>query len=296
MTMPIAPTGTTIVTESLTRFLNGGVPEAAEITRALDYGLEKVKRDIMGIGKKWKPLDTTIYRVTKVGVSHYDNPVDFEQNASVAIMTGTHTGALSNVASTSVMTLAATEDALQREAEGKYLLITSGTGVNQAEIIDDYNPTTKVVTLAAALTTQPATSDGYMIVNSIKDLVSISADRYDQFQYPGVPGAPLRYAPYTDDTVGKIALHPVPDAVYGVKRRYYQDLMKMDISGTRYSTILRRWANIFEQGVYVWKLGEDDDRYSVENQVYQGQLVALAAHDLEGFDVQKMNQTAQGGA
>ncbi len=43
MGAPTAPTKTTIVTEALKRFHNGGTPPAAEITRGEDYGLEKVK-------------------------------------------------------------------------------------------------------------------------------------------------------------------------------------------------------------------------------------------------------------
>lgn len=283
MTMPTQPTATTIVTEALTRFLNGGTPDTDEITRGIDYGLEKVKRDIMGIGKTWKPLTETIYRMTKVGVSHYDNPADFEKSVSVGLMSGTHIGALSAVASTSVMTLNVAEDALQREAEGKILLITSGTGVNQAQVIDDYSFATKVVTLSAALTTQPIPTDGYMIVDSIKDLNEITINRYDQYQYPGIPGAPVRYVPIPNTTVGQVAFHPIPNAVFGIRHRYYIDLMKLDTAGTRYSTILRKWANILEQGVYVWKLGEDDDRYAAQNGIYQQMLSNLLVTDMDGY-------------
>jgi hypothetical protein len=51
---------------------------------------------------------------------------------------------------------------------------------------------------------------------------------------------------------------------------------------TIYETILRRWAGLFEQGVYVWKLGEDDDRFSSESQIYYTMLQATAAIDLDG--------------
>jgi len=287
MSMPTQPTATTIVTEALTRFYNGTAPETEEITRSIDYGLEKVKRDIMGLGKTWKPLIETIYRMGKVGVSHYDNPSDFEKDLSVGIMSGTHTGSLSNIGSSTVLTLDSTENALQREVEGKFLLITSGVGVNQAQLIDDYDTATKIVTLAAALTTLPNPLDTYLIVDRIQDLNEISIGRYDQYSYPGVPGAPVRFVALPNDTVGQIAVHPVPNAVYGIKRRYFIDLMKLDLTSTRYSTILRRWANIFEQGVYVWKLGEDDDRLATENEAYQNMLITLMAHDLYGFDAEK---------
>lgn len=288
MSMPTAPTATTIVTEALKRFLNGGTPEAAEITRATDYGLEKVKRDIMGIGKKWRPLLKTVYDITKVGVSHYANPVDYETDNSVGLMTGSHTGALSAVGGASSVTLAADEDATQGEVEGKWLLITSGTGVDQARQVDDYNVSTKVCTMAEAYTTEPIATDGYIVVNNITDLTKLKVDRYDQYKYPGVPGTPQRYAFIPNDTVGQIALHPVPNAIFGLRRRYYIDLLKLDTAIAIYSTILRRWCNVFEQGVFVWKLREDDDRYSEENKIYQQMLMNLLATDLDGFDASKI--------
>jgi hypothetical protein len=281
MSAPTQPTPTTLVTEALRRFLNGGDPDADEITRGIDYGLEKVKRDIMGIGKTWRPLLRLAYDITKVGVSHYDNPSDFEQDLSVGLMRGTHTGLLGTVTSASEVALALTEDAT--EVEGKYLLLTSGIGVDQAEIVDDYNVSTKVCTMSNAYTVLPEIPVGYMIVNQITDLIKTNIGRYDQFEYPGKPGTPERFIPIINQTVGQVALHPVPNAIYGIRRRYYADLLKLDTDSTLYATLLRDWANVFEQGVYVWKLQEDDDRYTVENQIYQQMLVNLTITDLDGY-------------
>lgn len=283
MAAPTQPTQTTICTEALKRFKNGGTPNATEITRAEDYGLEKVKRDIMNFGKTWRPLLKTCYDITKVGVSHYANPADFEQDYSVGLMTGDHTGVLQAVGSTSSVTLAATEDATQTEAEGKYLLITSGTGVDQARVIDDYNATSKVATMASAYSTLCVIGDGYMIVNSITDLTEMSLGLYDQFQYPGKGGTPQRRIFVPNESVGELALQPVPNAVFGLRRRYYADLMKLDITSDLYNVILRRWAGLFEQGVYTWRLSEDDDRYAVQNEIYQAMLLATMGADLEGF-------------
>lgn len=294
MAAPTQPTKTTIAVESLKRFLNGGTPTATDITRAEDYGLEKVKRDIMNIGKTWRPLIKTCYDITKVGVSHYTNPSDYECDYSVGLMTGDHTGVLQTVASTSSVTLAATEDATQTESEGKYLLLTSGAGVDQAQMIDDYSATTKIAAMASAYATLPVAGDGYMIVNSITDLTQISAGLYDQFQYPGKAGTPKRYSFIPNETIGELALQPVPNAVFGLRRRYYVDLMKLDITGSLYSTILRRWAGVFEQGVYVWKLAEDDDRYTEQNQIYQSMLMAIMGADLDGFSGEALKQAAGG--
>ena len=90
MPAPSAPTKTTIATEALKRFLNGATPEATDITRAEDYGLEKVKRDIMNLGRTWRPLLKTVYDITVAGVSYYANPSDFDSNYSVGYMSGNH--------------------------------------------------------------------------------------------------------------------------------------------------------------------------------------------------------------
>lgn len=294
MAAPTAPTATTICTEALKRFFNGGTPENAEITRAENYGLEKVKRDLMNLGKAWRPLIKTVYDITSIGVSHYTNPSDFEQDCSVGFMTGDHSGVLGTVTSTSSVDLAATEDITKAQAEGKWLLITSGSGVDQAQIVDDYDVTTKRATMAAAYGSSCSTGDGYIVVNSIAPLRKIPLSLYDRYQHPGITGTPKKYTQVPNQTDGELAIYPIPSSVAGLQRRYYADLMKMDMATSLYSTILRRWAAVLEQGVYVWKLGEDDDRYAVENGVYQGMLIALMAQDLVGFDASKMQKQAGG--
>jgi len=296
MGAPSAPTPTTIVTEALKRYLNGATPTVTQITRAEDYGLEKVKRDIMNLGRTWHPLLKIVYDITVAGVSHYANPADFEANYSVGYMSGDHSGVLGTVTSTSVVDLAADEDVTQAQAEGKWLLITSGTGVDQAQVIDNYNISTKRATMAAVYGTLCVTGDGYIVVDSIaplRDMKSIAL--YDRYQHPGISGTPTKYVHVPNTTVGQLALYPIPNSVGGLQRRYYVDLMLLDTDSTLYSTVLRRWAGVFEQGVFVWKLGEDDDRYAAQNQMYQAMLIALAAYDLDGFDKEALKQQMAGG-
>lgn len=296
MPAPAAPTKTTIATEGLMRFLNGATPDAVTIVRAEDYGLEKVKRDIMNLGRTWRPLLRTVYDITIAGVSNYANPSDFGSNYSVGFMSGNHSGVLGTVTSTSIVDLAASEDITQAQAEGKWLLITSGTGADQAAVIDNYNTTTKLATLATALGTLPVTGDGYIVADSIlplRDMKSIAL--YDRYQHPGVSGAPSRYIHIPNATVGDLVLYPVPSAVGGLQRRYYADLMLIDISSSLYSTILRRWAGVFEQGVFVWKLGEDDDRYPEQSGAYQAMLIALMANDMDGVDKEGLKKAVTGG-
>ncbi len=285
MAVPTQPTATLIATEALTRFLNGGTPTSAEITRAINEGLEKVKRDLMIIGKTWRPLIITSYAVTTAYKQEYTNPADFEVYQSVAIMSGNHSGT-GQGGDVDHFCFAADEDMTVVQAEGNWVVITGGTGANQAAQIQSYDVGSKTATLASSLATASDATSTYLVANSIKDLVPLPKRAYDLYSTPGTPGLPQRYFQLENSSYGSIALHPVPDAVYGIRRRYYADFMQMDTDASAnplYNTILRRWASVLTQGVFVWKLGEDDDRYQAENQIYQSMLTALMARDLDGY-------------
>jgi hypothetical protein len=279
------PTQTSICTEALKRYYNGATPNTTEITRAEDYGFAKVTRDIMLIGKKWKPLETTGFGVTSSGVSKYSLPSDCEEIKSVSIIKGLHTGLLTAVDNTTLYqyTLAADEDITEDEAVGALLLITSGTGANQALQIDDYSTATKIATCSASFTTAPVSGDGYMICNEQYNLDRQPIWRRDQITYPIQKARPSCFFTGSDATYGYMELYKCPDDVYGLQLRYFADLLRISTAGTLFSTILRRWAGVFEQGVYLWKLGEDDDRYSREFQIYDGMLKQLQKSDMEDY-------------
>lgn len=279
MAIPTQPTAELICTEALKRKLNGSTPSSASVTRAEDYGLEKVKRDIMLLGRLWRPLIQTAYDITIDGVSKYANDSDFEEYIGITLIWGDHTGTLTVVTDDSNVTLAADEDVAQENAEGKYLLITGGTGADQCEQIDDYTESTKAVKLRADVSTSLDTTSTYMICDQFRDLKMEAPFRRDSLQY-GLQDKPRAFYNYPDSTYGYFELYPVPDAVYGVKKRYFADLLRLDITGTLYTTILRRWAGIFEQGVYAWSLGEDDNRYQYEHAMYLAMLKDLKAREL----------------
>ncbi len=282
MSIPTQPTTTLISTEALKRFLNGGTPLTADITRSETYGFEKVKRDIMNLGRKWRPIIATGYDILAQAISHYSNPSDFECPYTLSLMRGDHTGTLSAVGGAGSVSLAVDEDITAANARGRWLLITSGTGIDQAQQISAYNATSKIATMAESYSTTPVTGDGYMVVSEIKDLRYKHPKLYDRYDHPGSPGTPTIYTSLKNSSTGQFAVYPVPDGTYGIRHRYYADLMRLDTSSTLYNTILRRWAAVLEQGVFVWKLSEDDDRYSQEAQAYSIMLQMLASNDLDG--------------
>jgi len=63
MSAPTAPTATTIVTEALTRKMNGGTPGSHRYYPGSSYGLEKVKRDIMRVASNGSPSEKSTTRL-----------------------------------------------------------------------------------------------------------------------------------------------------------------------------------------------------------------------------------------
>jgi len=293
MAIPTAPTPTTLVTEALKEY-GFNNPSSSEITRAIDYGLELVKWQIWELGHTWDPLKTVYYHVTNEGVSKYTNPSDFDSHLSLVRLAGDHDGLLTAVGSASSITLAADEDAQVADVEGHLILITSGTGVNQAVQCDDYNTTTKVATMAESFETTPAIGDGYLIISQEKGLDQYPISVRDKTSQWHDKSPPNSYFPISNSTYGGFELFPVPDDVYGIQQRYFANLLMVDLAGTRYATLLRRWHGVLVQGVLAWRLKQaDDSRYSSEFLIYDQMLKSLRAKDLYGMDLSNLQATVK---
>lgn len=292
MAAPTAPTTTLIVTEAYRQF---GVssPTAGQLATAIAEGIEKVKRDIWVIGKRWKILRTTQYIPLRKGVSRYANPTDFETDLvepALSLLDGVHSGVLQTAAA-GTATLAAADTAQQDDAEGKLLLITSGTGVNQAEQIDDYDATTKVATMRANWGTTPAGADGYLIVDRQIPITKRTRTDRNRIDRPGQMGEPCEAFDMAAGAAGYIELYPVPKQAYGLKRDYYANLLLVDITGTLYPYILRNWAGILTQGVLAWLYeAYDDTRAQGAKTAYANMLNFLKARELDGHDDSTLQQ------
>lgn len=293
MAAPTQPTHALIVAEAFNAF-GLSSPSAAQLTRATDYGIEKVKRDIWAKGKTWKTLRTIQYLTLSKGVSRYANPSDFErdlQEPGISILDGNVRDVLQNGAA-GTATLAATDPTQQDEAEGHLLAITSGTGADQAEQIDDYNATTKVATMRANWGTTPVTGDGYLVVNTHYPVTKKPWQKGNLILEPGQMGIPRTAFEMGGSGTGYIELRPVPDKVYMMKRDYYANLLMMDIAAAPYNTIvLRNWAGILIQGVKAWIEAEyDDTRRRDEELLYQRMLNDLAAAELDMHNESNLQQ------
>lgn len=286
MPAPTQPTPTLIVTEAFRQFGNSS-PSAAQISTAISEGIEKVKRDIWAIGKKWRLLRTTQFLPLKVGVSRYANPTDYEQDLQepgMVIFDGTSRGSLQAAAS-GTATLASSEAAQQSQAEGHLLAILSGTGTNQAEQIDDYNTTSKLATMRSSWGTTPAASDTYLIVDSTEPVQKAPWARRSLITDPFQSGKPSSAYEMAAGVSGYIELYPVPDKIYMLRRDYYANLLLVDTSVSLYNTIMRNWAGVFTAGVLAWLATHYDDTRAREVKAeYLGLIKHMQARELDEYN------------
>lgn len=277
MPAPTQPTIAILAAEAFRQFGNDN-PSSAETTAAQEQGMDKVKRDIWALGKKWRLLRTSQYFATKVGVSRYANPSDFEQDLErpgMTLLDGSYRGTL-QAAAAGTATLAAAEPASQAAAEGHLLCLTSGT--TQAEQIDDYNITSKVATMRANWGTTPAGTETYLIADSHWPIVKEPWRNRNLILRPSTPGRPDKVYEMGASATGFIELSPTPDAVYMVKRDYYANLLLVDTSATLHATILRNWAGVITQGLLAWLMTHyRDTRAEMETRKYANQLQLLRA-------------------
>lgn len=271
MAPPTAPTLTSITTEGMKK---AGItsPTAAQLTRAAGW-MEEIKRDITRREKRLKSLYTTTYHICEIGRSKYALPTDYFSDLSVTILDGPHDVAAQGGAINSV-TLSASETISETEIKGKFILITSGTGIGSYSQCTSYSTTTKIAGVNPDFATAPVNLDGYMIVDETYPLgPPVSIQKIDAKEATTAKDVPAMFAFIGNSTTGNYILWPVPDLAYGIQLRYYLNLMTLDLAGTLVSTLYQNLYDVWVQGVYAKQLQSDDDnRAQAEMQLYYNLL------------------------
>ncbi len=266
MAIPVQPTNALICTEAYKLF---GIssPTSAQLTRAADYGMEITKSDLKDMGLEWDFLRQTGYLILTAGVSYVQLPTDYAKIISARVLDGTRGTAQSNTGSS--VTLASTFGG-GTETVGKYLVVTGATaGSGQAKIIKSYDSTTKVATLDSSFDTTPTGTVTYLIVDRHTELDHENLfDASTNHQINNVQGAPSKAWIKSDAAEGDLYLDRTPDQIYAIELEYYADILKIDLTSTLYSRILRLLNGLFIQGVFIWLL-QDDTRVVMERQIYE---------------------------
>lgn len=272
MAIPTQPTASTIATEAFQLYARRN-PTSAEITRVTEYGIELVKSDIMDRGSNWDFLRTVSYQPITQYISTYQSPTDYKKLISVRLLKGTRSGTAQTGAATT-LTLAST-DSGGAETAGKWILITGGTGANQALQCKMYVSATKVATMETSWTTTPDNTSTYLVVDTFEDLDLHTVYDRSFVTNPGRQGQPHSVFHLADATEGDLVLDCSPSlTTYALELSYYADLLKMDTdtsTNPRYARVLRLLNGLFIQGVYTW-LCQQDARYQIQRPLYEQKL------------------------
>ena len=293
---PIAPTLRDLVTEAVKK-AGYSNPSESLLQRAEDNWMEETKNEIWRKSKKLKSLYTSSVAICTENQGRYPFPSDFASDLSVTLMHGTNRGTTQSGTSTDI-TLASGEDITSELILGKEILIYSGNAKSYISQCTAYNTTTKVATVNPSWTIFPDSTSLYMVVDIYYPLKQNPIWNTDRNNYQTTRGTPLEYYPIGDSDTGEFILYPVPhhisDVPFGMKLRYYANLLRLDLESTLLSTLYREWRSEFVQGVFIRALQNlDDNRYKEEKLIYMNMINMLVATETYGLDLHNLQATVE---
>lgn len=284
--VPTAPALADIVTEALKQCgwadpVNDG---NAPYTRARDTWMEEIKDDIVTGSKYLKSLKTERMFTITDGLNKYSQPSDYLANDKIEIWDGTHQDIVVG-ATSGTITFAGNEDAT--DVQGRSIVITSGTGVNQISLCYSYNSTTKIATVSPVRAVTPVAGDGYMIVDT-KYPIDLSLVEQPQTTVLNTTSRPTEYNVKENTTTGDIIFIPTPNKnssgkAYVCYQSYYADLKKLDLSETLLSTLYLKWRGLWMAGLKYRALQDyDDDRQDKRKKDYYDLLAFVLKDEVIG--------------
>jgi hypothetical protein len=279
MATPPSQTAAKIAQEALSKC---GISSTAndKLQRAERTFLREILSDICtspgrSFNNRLKSLQSKSVQISVSGKSKYALPTDFDEEISVTVLSGTHSGTAQAGASTTI-TLESGEDATQEDLEGNYILITSGTGSTGLRQCISYNTSTLVATVDSAWDTTPDNTSVYSVIDSVTEI-----DEDDISEFEGIgrqfnKSTPSFYNKTFDTGLQYIYFDiPFDAATYGIITRYYANIEKVDLASTIMSTIYTNWFNCLTMGTAM-KVAEDEDDSKFA--VFQSQYAELKAN------------------
>lgn len=274
MAIPSQPTSTTISTKAL-QLLGKRSPTSAEITDATDYAIEMVKKDLKHEGLEWTFLREATYLPCTAYSPKLSMPSDFCKLIGARIFDGATRGT-AQAGTSSTITLASSTSYSEAELQGKRIVTTGGTGPNQCRYIASYNSSTKVATVNEAWDTTPDNTTTYLLVDWVYKVTPKVVYSLLDIETDLTPGTPKFLFQMANDTSGYLDFERPVDKAYVVELLYYMDILQVDLSSTRYDTILRLLQWTFIKGIFAYLL-QDDSRKVLAEQDYRAHLNKDAA-------------------
>lgn len=287
MAIPNNPTATVIATEALNR-ANEPNPGSPRLTRAKDVWLEEVKNEIWLAGyasgnTRLKTLQTFDIQISVLGQSKYDFPSDFDEEMSVEILDGTHADT-ATAGGNNTITCAADEDITEDSAKGKYILLTSGTGVNGLRQCITYSTTTKQATVDANWDTNPANSTTYLFVDEFYTLEEGHINDLNDAITRTTRSRPTEFYKIHEGVNVRFIFDFPPDkSTYGIRVRYYANISKVDLTegSTLISAIYLNWQSVLIQGVFTKILDDKgDQRFEKAEKTYKQKINGLLKKEI----------------
>jgi hypothetical protein len=282
MAIATAPTLSSIVVESLKKA--GHRDPASDVTllkRAKEEWMQEIFNDIwmrseISGNTRLKTLQTTAIAISVDNQRKYGLPDDFNEELNVEILDGDDTGTAQSGTVNSV-TLESGEDISQANAEGRYVLMTSGTSKGQYREILTYNTTTLVATIDQNWDTgkTPVSGDTYLVINRHYETDELGIDELDEVLEPTIPGLPRYFAKFEDQFYFN---KPFDKATYGLRLRYFANIHNVDLaegSGKLITKIFTNWQAILKEGM---KMKAEQSLKSTEYRETKQNYEELMAH------------------
>lgn len=282
-----APTAPTISLIAAIALADAGYPTPSATMTAQAEGpwTRAIKNDVWVKQKRLKCLQTSEVAIVTTGLSRYSNPDDYASGLSLTLMGGTFGTA--QTADAGSITLAASE--ATSDVVGREILIYSGTGIGSLSQVYAYNATTKVASVSPAWATTPVVGDGYMIVTDYTPLREAPAWRLDELRFPTAVQKPSMFHQIGDEDFGEFIFDTVPDTTYGLRMRYYGNLMTLDTASVTLATFYSRFEHVVYKGLFAKALRrKDDDRWLAAEADYKKDLHDACKEETYGSDISDM--------
>jgi hypothetical protein len=297
MATPTAPTATTLVTEALKKAGHSS-PTASQITRAEDFFMNEIKNDIHTLAKKPKFMHTTSILVLTQGKKRYSNPPDYSSDMEMTLLSGTNTGTATAGAVGSI-TLDSTVSFNDSDIVGKDILVTANDGKGSMSEVTAWNDTTKVATVTPDFTDAPANGSEWTLIDAYDHLEQTPSFEFDRkVRNDTLLGRPTHFMPVGSADEGEFTLYPVPytddSSVYGVRLRFYANIMELDTTGTLMTKLYSTLRNIWIAGVKAKQFEQDEDsREFAAKQEYNSLLQAMIMREQYGMDLNGLTMSVE---
>lgn len=288
MATPSNPTLDTIVAEGLTKAGENN-PSAALLARAKTEFISEIKNDLFKGIKQPKFLQITSHGILVRGQSRYSMPTDYSNDLTLTLLDGQVTG-VAQGGSPSTIQLAAGSTLTDGNVIGKPILITSGAGKASIAQIISYDSSTKTATVSPTFPATPGAGSEYLIVDVETPLDGDAVWNTDNGKII-VIGKPQKFFTTGDDASGEFELDCPPEKVYGVRLRYYANILKIDAASPMMSNLYSRWENMWKKGITAKHLADnDDDRAPAKEQDYMNEAQAILASEGYGVDIHNLKE------